>query len=240
MLLVIGLGNPGPGHARNRHNIGFMAVDAIVRRHGFTPFRSRFHGLLAEGTVSGEKVLALKPLTFMNDSGRAVGEAARYYKLPADDILVIYDELDLAPGKLKVKTGGGHAGHNGLKSIDAHLGTPEYRRVRLGIGHPGHRDLVQRHILGDFAKADEPWLTRELEAVADAFPDLVAGDDSRFMNRVATAMRPAKPEPRRDKPRETASESRAESAQPPRPARTALGAAWGAAIARLKGTRTKT
>jgi PTH1 family peptidyl-tRNA hydrolase len=192
VLLFVGLGNPGPQYARNRHNIGFMALDAIAERHGFSPWRSRFHGAVSEGMLVGEKVLALKPMTFMNRSGQAVGEAARFYKLAPDQVTVFHDELDLAPGKLRVKRGGGAAGHNGLRSIDTHLG-PGYRRVRLGIGHPGRKELVTPYVLHDFAEADEEWLVPLLDAVAAAAPDLVTeAEGSRFLSRVAFALQPPK------------------------------------------------
>lgn len=186
MFLVVGLGNPGPEYAGNRHNIGFMAADAIARRHGFGPFRAKFQGLAADGVIGGAKVLLLKPMTYMNLSGQAVGTAARFHKIPLEHVIVMHDELDLAPGRVRAKTGGGSAGHNGLKSIDAHLGR-EYRRVRLGIGHPGDRDRVTGHVLKDFAKADREWLDPLLEAIADAMPLLLAGDESAFLNKVALA-----------------------------------------------------
>ncbi len=186
MHMIVGLGNPGRDYAGNRHNIGAMAVDEIARRHGFSPFRSKFQGLIADGTVDGERVLLLKPETFMNRSGDSVAAAAKFYKLDTGDITVIYDELDLAPGKLRVKTGGGTGGHNGLRSIDPQIG-PDYQRVRLGIGHPGHKDLVSRWVLNDFAKADQDWLEPLLCAVADNAALLAKRDASNFMNRVALA-----------------------------------------------------
>lgn len=189
MLLLVGLGNPGSEYARHRHNIGFMAVERIVARHGFGPARSRFMGQVNEGVLAGEKALALRPMTFMNESGRAVAEAARFYKLTPADIVVLHDELDLAPGKLRVKRGGGVAGHNGLRSIARFIG-PDFRRVRLGIGHPGHKDVVLRHVLHDFAKADQAWLEPLLDAVADAAPLLAAGDDAGFATRVALLLNP--------------------------------------------------
>ena len=191
MLLVVGLGNPGPEHAYHRHNIGFMAVDDIVHRHGFSPFRARFQGRLAEGRLAGDKALVLKPSTYMNLSGQAVGEAMRYFKLTPEQVVVIYDELDLAPGKCRVKRGGGTGGHNGIRSIDRHIG-PEYWRVRLGIGHPGHKDRVHGYVLHDFAKSDEDWLDPLLEAVADAFPLMAEGEPERFMTRVAMLTTPPK------------------------------------------------
>ena len=186
MKLVVGLGNPGAGHARQRHNVGFMAADAIAERFGVSPQRRRFQGLAAEGVIGGERVLILKPQTFMNESGRSVGEAARFYKLGPDDIIVLHDEIDLAPGKVRVKRGGGVAGHNGLKSLAAHLG-PDFIRVRIGIGHPGAKHLVQRHVLNDFAKTDHDWLAPLLDAIVDHADKLVAGDHANFMNEVARA-----------------------------------------------------
>ena len=186
MLVIAGLGNPGAPYSGNRHNIGFMAADEIVRRHSFSPWKKKFKGEISEGDIAGERVLLIKPLTYMNKSGEAVAEALRFYKLSPADLIVIYDELDLAPGKLRIKTGGGAGGHNGIRSIDAHCGNA-YRRVRLGIGHPGHKDLVQRHVLGDFAKVDGEWLEPFLQAIADNIALLVAGEDSTFMNKVALA-----------------------------------------------------
>jgi PTH1 family peptidyl-tRNA hydrolase len=185
MKLWAGLGNPEPGMARNRHNIGFMAVDRIASRHGFSPWRQRFKGWTAEGTLSGERILALKPGTYMNLSGESVQAAAAFYKLGTDEITAWHDELDLAPGKVRVKRGGGAAGHNGLRSMDRILGTPDYWRVRLGIGHPGHKDRVTGHVLGDFAKADQEWVLTLLDAVADAAPMLAGGKPEDFMTRVA-------------------------------------------------------
>ena len=185
MRLWVGLGNPEPGMARQRHNVGFMALDAIARRHGFGPWRQRFKGVVAEGTVGGERVLALKPLTYMNGSGESVQPAAAFFKLPPEAITAFHDELDLAMGKVRVKRGGGAAGHNGLRSMDRQLGTPEYWRVRLGIGHPGSKERVHGHVLGDFAKADQPLLAGLLDAVADAAPMLAADRPEDFMTRVA-------------------------------------------------------
>jgi len=183
--LWVGLGNPEPGMLRQRHNIGFMALDVIAHRHGFSPWRQRFKGVFAEGSVGGVKVLALKPLTYMNASGESVQAAAAFYKLPPDDITAFHDELDLVPGKVRVKRGGGAAGHNGLRSMDRQLGTPDYWRVRLGIGHPGDKARVTGHVLGDFAKVDQDWLRDLLDAVGDAAP-LLAGDKPEdFMTRVA-------------------------------------------------------
>ena len=185
MLLWTGLGNPEPGMARQRHNIGFMALDAIASRHGFSPWRQRFRGLVAEGSVGGAKVLGLKPLTYMNASGESVQAAAAFYKIEPPAITAFHDELDLVPGKVRVKRGGGAAGHNGLRSMDRQLGSQDYWRVRLGIGHPGDKDRVLGHVLGDFAKVDQPWLAALLDAVADAAPFLVSGPPEAFMTRVA-------------------------------------------------------
>jgi PTH1 family peptidyl-tRNA hydrolase len=185
MLLWVGLGNPEPGMARNRHNIGFMALDVIAIRHGFTPWRQRFKGLTAEGTVGGEKILALKPLTYMNASGESVQAAAAFYKLPVETITALHDELDLVPGKVRVKRGGGSAGHNGLRSMDRQLGSPDYWRVRLGIGHPGVKDRVLGYVLGDFGKEDRDWLIPLLDAVADSAPLLAQGKPEDFMTKVA-------------------------------------------------------
>src|SRR6266511_3052474 len=179
MLLLVGLGNPGSRYAGNRHNIGFMAVDAIARRHGIGPWRRRFQGVAAEGPIGSERVLLLLPGTFMNESGRAVGEAAHFFKLAPRDIVVFHDELDLPPAKLRVKTGGGNAGHNGLRSISAHMGN-DYRRVRLGIGHPGAKELVYPYVLSDFAKSDRPWVEALCEIIADNAELLARDEDSSF------------------------------------------------------------
>ncbi|WP_375392582.1 aminoacyl-tRNA hydrolase [uncultured Sphingomonas sp.] len=184
MQIWAGLGNPGPQHAMERHNVGFMAVDAIAALHGFGPVRKQFAGWTQEGRIGAHKVLLLKPATFMNDSGRSLGEALRFYKLGVDALTVLHDELDLAPFKIKVKRGGGTAGHNGLRSTDQHLG-PDFRRVRLGIGHPGHKDRVTGHVLGNYAKAELEPLSDMLGAVAAEAGWLADGDDARFMNAVA-------------------------------------------------------
>jgi len=184
MLLVAGLGNPGSGYEKNRHNIGFMAVDAVYNRYHFSPWSKKFQALAADGIIDGKKVLLIKPQTCMNLSGRATGEAMRFYKLSPDDLVVIQDELDLPQGKVRIKKGGSPGGHNGIKSIDAHCGK-DYRRVRVGIGHPGHKDLVHNHVMGNFTKADEAWLEPLLAAVADNIGLLVKGDDNSFMNRIA-------------------------------------------------------
>ena len=188
MRLIAGLGNPGPKYAKNRHNIGFMAVDAIARRHGFGPERARFHGLVTEGRLGHEKVMLLKPQTFMNDSGVAVAEAANFFKLGPNEVYVIYDEIDLAPLKVRVKAGGGTAGHNGIRSIAAHYGK-DFMRVRLGIGHPGDKARVPGYVLKDFARDEEPWVEAVIEAVAEAAPLLAEERDSEFMNRVALRLR---------------------------------------------------
>nr|WP_295662183.1 aminoacyl-tRNA hydrolase [Polymorphobacter sp.] len=185
MQIFAGLGNPGAVHAGQRHNIGFMAADAIHSRWRFDPWRSRFQGLAADGRIGTEKVVLLKPATFMNDSGRSVGEALRFFKLGTDALTVFYDELDLVPFKVRVKRGGAAAGHNGIRSIDAHLADPEYRRVRLGIGHPGHKDRVLGYVLGNFVKAEIEDRDAMLDAVAAEAEWLVNGDDVRFANDVA-------------------------------------------------------
>ncbi|WP_112662703.1 aminoacyl-tRNA hydrolase [Microvirga flavescens] len=187
MRLFVGLGNPGSRYARNRHNIGFMAADAVARAHAASPWRRRFQGETAEALIGGEKVLILKPETYMNESGRAVAEAMRFFKIPLSDVTVFYDELDLPPAKLRVKIGGGNAGHNGLRSITAHCGN-EYRRVRLGIGHPGVKELVHSYVLGDFAKAEEPWVEDLCRAIADNAALVAKGDDASFQNKVHLAM----------------------------------------------------
>ena len=187
MLLFVGLGNPGSRYAGNRHNIGFMVVDAIARRHGFAPWRKRFHGEATEGPLGRERVLLLKPQTYMNDSGVAVAEAAHFFKIPLDRVIVFHDELDLAPAKLRVKAGGGNAGHNGLRSITAHIGN-DYRRVRLGIGHPGVKELVHAYVLNDFAKSEREWVETLCDIAADGAELLARGDDASFQNKVHLAM----------------------------------------------------
>jgi len=187
MRLFVGLGNPGSKYANNRHNIGFSVVDEIARRHGFAPWRRRFQGETSEGTLERERVVLLKPTTFMNESGRAVQEAANFFKLAAGEIVVFQDELELPPGKVRVKVGGGIAGHNGLRSISSHIGN-DYRRVRLGIGHPGVKELVHGHVLSDFAKSDRPWVQALCAAVADNAGLLTSERDSTFQNRVHLAL----------------------------------------------------
>ena len=187
MKLFVGLGNPGSAYACHRHNVGFMALDRIAEQHGFAPWKKRFHGLVTDGPIAGRRVLLLKPQTYMNDSGQAVGEAQRYLKISEEDIYVFHDEIDLAPAKLKVKVGGGNAGHNGLRSISAHIGN-EYARVRIGVGHPGSKDLVSHYVLHDFAKADADWLDPMLDAMAAGAGRLAAGDSARFLTDVARAL----------------------------------------------------
>lgn len=193
MKLFVGLGNPGDRYARHRHNVGFMAVERIAARHSFGPWRARFAGRLAEGVLDGERVWLLEPQTFMNESGRSIAEAARFMKLPPADIVILHDEIDLAAGKVRVKLGGGVAGHNGLRSADSCLGTREFKRVRIGVGHPGHKDRVIGHVLSDFHKVEQQWLEPLLDAVADAAPLLANGQDAAFMSRVALLTQPPKP-----------------------------------------------
>jgi len=198
MLLLVGLGNPGPEYAKNRHNIGFMAVDCIADRYSFASYRKKFQGLLAEGDIAGEKVLALKPETFMNESGRSVAACASFYKVPPEDIIVLHDEIDLECAKVRVKRGGGHAGHNGLRSIHDHIG-PDYARVRFGVGHPGEKDQVAGHVLKDFAKGDAGWLEKVLDAISGNADLLINGKDSDLMSKLADAVNPPRPsKPKRD------------------------------------------
>ena len=187
MLLFVGLGNPGARHAENRHNVGFMVVDAIAKRHGIGPWRRRFQGVAAEGPIGGDRVQLLLPGTFMNESGRAVAEAMHFYKLGLSDIVVFHDELDLPPAKVRVKVGGGAAGHNGLRSITAHIGN-DYRRVRIGIGHPGDKDLVHPYVLSDFAKSECDWVSALEGIIADNAELLARGEDASFQNKVHLAM----------------------------------------------------
>jgi len=188
MWLLVGLGNPGAKYKDNRHNVGFMAIDAIADRFSIVPFKAQYQGQLAEGRIGDQKVALLKPETFMNESGRSVGAAAKFYKIDPDHIIAFHDELDLAPAKIRVKTGGGNAGHNGLRSMDAHLGTPNYIRVRLGIGHPGDKDRVHSYVLGDFSKAEHVWLDPYFEEIGRQAELLITGKDSDFMSKVAYAI----------------------------------------------------
>jgi PTH1 family peptidyl-tRNA hydrolase len=205
LILLVGLGNPGPSYSGHRHNVGYMALDAISRAEGFPAWRSKFQGELAEGRIAGKRVVLLKPMTYMNESGRSVAEAARFLKVPPADVIVIHDELDLAPGRCRFKLGGGHAGHNGLRSIHAHIGS-DYARVRIGIGHPGHKDAVSGYVLHDFSKAERAIIDPVLDGIADGVPKLVAGDDAGFQNAVSLRARPPKqPKPAGQKPPHQAS-----------------------------------
>jgi peptidyl-tRNA hydrolase, PTH1 family len=201
MLVFAGLGNPDARYQNNRHNVGFMAADAIHRRHSFSPWSRKFQALVAEGRIGGEKVLLVKPQTWMNHSGQAVGEALRFYKLEPADLTVFYDEIDLAPGKVRIKKAGGAGGHNGIRSLDGHIGQ-DYRRVRIGVGHPGVKEMVMPHVLGDFAKADHEWLDPLLEALADNADMLINGDDNGFMNKLSLAV-PRETKPKRGKSDDT-------------------------------------
>lgn len=225
MLLLAGLGNPGAQYANNRHNAGFMAADAIARRHSFSPWTKKFQGLIAEGNLDGEKTILIKPQTFMNLSGKSVGEALRFYKLDPSALTVFYDEIDLVAGKLRVKVGGGSGGHNGIRSIDQHVGK-DYRRVRIGVGHPGVKEMVHGHVLGDFAKADREWLDVLLDAIADDAPLLAKGDDNGFMNRITLTLREKlqptgaddTPPPKAPKPAKAVAQSHIRQARPAQPA----------------------
>lgn len=216
MRLFVGLGNPGAKYARNRHNIGFMAVDRIADDHGFAPWRSKFQGSVSEGRFGAEKVMLLKPETFMNLSGQSVGEALRFHKLDPEDVVVFHDEIDLAPGKLKVKSGGGHAGHNGLRSLHQHIGDA-YGRVRMGVGHPGHKDAVPQYVLKDFPKADEAWIDDMLRGISDGAEHLAKGDTGRFMNAVSLRLNPPRSGGGKAAPKEAkAPEAKRETAEPPK------------------------
>jgi PTH1 family peptidyl-tRNA hydrolase len=222
MQILAGLGNPGAKYANNRHNVGFMAADAIARRHSFSPWSRKFQAEIAEGRLGGEKVLLIKPQTFMNLSGQAVGEALRFYKLEPSALTVLYDEIDLAPGKIRVKIGGGAGGHNGIRSIDQHIGQ-NYRRVRIGVGHPGAKEMVHGHVLGDFSKADREWLDVMLDSIASAADLLAKGDDSGFMNRVTLDLRDRlRPTGEDDtpppKPKQAKAQSHIRQARPQQPA----------------------
>jgi len=197
MLLLVGLGNPGSKYSNNRHNIGFMVVDEIIHRHGLGSARRKFQGDICEGRIGGDKVLVLKPHTFMNESGRSVGEATQFYKLAPEDIVIIHDELDLEAGKFRMKAGGGTAGNNGLKSLVRHLG-PDFRRMRIGIGHPGNRGEVHSHVLKDFSKLDREWVDPMIDAIAENIDLLVSDSDATFANKVHLTLHPPKPKPPRD------------------------------------------
>ncbi len=212
MQLFVGLGNPGAKYTNNRHNVGYMVVDSIAADHGFAPWRAKFDGQISEGKLGSEKIMLLKPETFMNLSGESVGKAMRFFKLDSTDITVFQDEIDLAPGKCRVKDGGGHAGHNGLRSMHQHIG-PHYSRVRIGVGHPGHKDRVAGYVLHDFAKADLDWLDDTLRGISDGAADLAAGDTGRFLNAVGLRRNPAKEaKPAKPKPNPAPSEPSADTA----------------------------
>jgi len=206
MRLLVGLGNPGSAYANNRHNVGFMALDAIAERHDFSSWRKRFQGVTAEGLLDGEKVIALKPTTYMNLSGQSVGETARFFKINPSDVIVIYDEIELAPGKIRVKQGGGSAGHNGIKSIDVHIGK-DYWRARLGVGRPTGTGGVSNYVLQNFAKADMEWLGPFLDAIAKSIPLLAASDENKFMTKVAMLTAPPAPKKQKDTDGKTPPES---------------------------------
>ncbi|MBU2962226.1 aminoacyl-tRNA hydrolase [Citreicella sp. C3M06] len=215
MQIFVGLGNPGAKYAGNRHNIGFMAMDRIAQDHGFSPWRARFQGEVAEGRLGGDKLLLLKPATFMNLSGQSVGEAMRFFKLEPGDVTVFHDELDLAPGKCRVKTGGGHAGHNGLRSIHAHI-SEAYHRVRLGIGHPGRKEAVAGYVLHDFPKAEQDWLDDLMRGISDGADALASGDRSKFLNAVALRVNPPRSSTTPAKPPAPKDAPAVESAEDPR------------------------
>ncbi len=219
MKLIVGLGNPGQQYARHRHNVGFLALDRIADRLRLGAWRKRFQGETAEGEIAGQRCILLKPQTFMNESGRSIGEAVRFLKIEPEDVIVLHDELDLVPGKLKVKTGGGNAGHNGLRSTTQHIGN-EYVRLRIGIGHPGHKDLVHGYVLHDFAKIDMDWLDPVLDAIAEALPHLVLSDQGRFMTEIARLTRD---EDEKDAGKATLTEQ----AKPAKPAPASTGPAAG-------------
>lgn len=203
MKLFVGLGNPGAKYAHNRHNIGFMALELIASDHGFGPWKSKFQGEISDGKLGSEKIILLKPATFMNLSGQSVGEAMRFYKLDSTDVTVFHDEIDLAPAKTRVKSGGGHAGHNGLRSIHQHIG-PHYDRVRMGVGHPGHKDKVPSYVLHDFAKADENWLDDVLRGISDGVAHMAADNSAKFLNAVALRVAPARSSTSKPKPKPAA------------------------------------
>ena len=234
MQILVGLGNPGSRYAGHRHNVGFMAIDRIAERHGIGPFRKKFNAEIADGHIAGTRVLLVKPQTFMNRSGLAVGEAGRFHKLGAGAITVFHDELDLPPGKVRVKRGGGHGGHNGLRDIDPVIGK-DYQRVRIGIGHPGHKDRVHGHVLSDFAKADADWLDPLLDAMADAISLLLSGGPDKFMTRIA----PTPPStPARRPPVDGPRRGVAEAPAPAKPGTSSDAPAWKRALGALTGRRT--
>ena len=220
MLLFAGLGNPGAKYANNRHNVGFMAADAIARRHSFAPWSKKFQAEIAEGKIGGEKVLLIKPQTFMNLSGQSVGEAMRFYKVEPSAVTVFYDEIELPAGKVRVKVGGGSAGHNGIRSLDQHIGK-HYRRVRIGVGHPGVKEMVHGHVLGDFAKSDREWLEILLDAIAGNAELVAKGDENGFMNKITLALR-EKLQPTGDEdrppPKQPKAQSHIRQARQPAPA----------------------
>ncbi len=212
MKLIVGLGNPGAKYARNRHNIGFMAMDQIASDHGFSGWRAKFQGQINEGRFGSTKVTLLKPETFMNLSGQSVGAAMRYLKIDPADVIVFHDEIDLAPGKVRLKSGGGHAGHNGLRSIHGHIG-PDYDRVRLGVGHPGHKDAVPGYVLRDFPKADAEWLDDLMRGIGDGVADLVAGDGAKFLNAIALRVAPPRSSKSAPKPKPQVEQEQAKDAE---------------------------
>lgn len=228
MKLFVGLGNPGAKYAQNRHNIGFMALDQIASDHGFAPWRAKFQGQMCEGRLGSEKIILLKPETFMNLSGQSVGEAMRFFKLESTDTVVFHDEIDLAPAKVRLKSGGGHAGHNGLRSIHQHI-SPHYDRVRLGVGHPGHKDRVPGYVLSDFAKADQDWLDDVLRGMSDGAPYLAEDDGPKFLNAVGLQVTPARSSTTKPKPK---------PAEPPAPQAPADANADAPADADVEDTRT--
>ncbi len=221
MKLFVGLGNPGAKYAQNRHNIGFMALDRIAEDHGFSPWRNKFQGLVADGKLGGEKIALLKPETFMNNSGQSVGEAMRFFKLDSTDVTVFHDEIDLAPAKLRVKAGGGHAGHNGLRSIHQHIG-PHYDRIRMGVGHPGRKEAVPGYVLRDFAKAEAEWLDDMLRGISDGAVELAMGDSGRFMNAVALRVAPPRSSKSTPKPKPPAPKQDKAVASPEKDSRSPL------------------
>lgn len=223
MLLFVGLGNPGAKYEKNRHNIGFMVLERMADDHGFGPWRSKFQAQISEGRLGTERVVLLKPQTFMNLSGQSVGEAMRFYKISAEDVVVFHDELDLAPGKVRAKTGGGHAGHNGLRSIHQHIGA-DYDRVRLGIGHPGHKDRVAGYVLADFAKADQAWLDDVIRGCSDGAQALAGGDTAKFSNAVAMRVNPPRPSTGKKRPAKQAETTTAPDTKKPATDTAATGA----------------